>query len=133
MWTQGRRAEAIKTCQQAAREGSLGPGMLLAVAVPLLAQMVVEGRSAEERGHELKQVRYPLVSPTPRTVPDSGLLSVNDQPSDCSFLILSLRECSCRPLLTDLRPWQRSLEPCHSVWDSCQCLLEFDTGRDLHC
>lgn len=41
-------------CVQLLEQGRLGSGVLLSVATPLLAQMVIEGRASEDAGHELK-------------------------------------------------------------------------------
>lgn len=48
------------------KEDQLSAGTLLGVAMPLLAQMIVEGRSAELSGHEFKDAdkdRYRLDAP----------------------------------------------------------------------
>ncbi len=37
-------------------EGRLGPGVLLSIVMPLISQMIIEGRSEEASGHELKDV-----------------------------------------------------------------------------
>ena len=35
-------------------EDHLGPGVLLSIVMPLISQMVIEGRSEEASGHEMK-------------------------------------------------------------------------------
>lgn len=50
------RAEAKeKILLQVLKEGRLGPGVLLGVAMPLISQLIVEGRGGEAMGHELKE------------------------------------------------------------------------------
>ena len=39
---------------QVLKEDKLGPGVLLGIAMPIISQMIVEGRSEESHGHELK-------------------------------------------------------------------------------
>lgn len=41
---------------QMLKDGRVGASTLLNVALPLLAQMIIEGRAAESAGHELKAI-----------------------------------------------------------------------------
>lgn len=42
-------------CLQVMKDGKLGPGVLVGVAMPVISQMIVEGRADESSGHELKE------------------------------------------------------------------------------
>ena len=56
-WARKATCSALKVAPlrlQLVKDGQLGPGTILGVAMPLLAQMIVEGRSEERGGHELK-------------------------------------------------------------------------------
>ncbi|BDA46528.1 probable small subunit processome component 20 homolog [Coccomyxa sp. Obi] len=50
-----RRSRAFYRLKKAAEEGSLGAGALLGIAVPLLQQVIVEGKEGEGAGHERKE------------------------------------------------------------------------------
>ena len=47
--------QLISHAAQVMQDGSLGPGTLLGIGMPLLSQMITEGKAGEGAGHEMKQ------------------------------------------------------------------------------